>query len=323
MKNGIKEKDKKFVKNKNREKMNSCLFFLIILINIEFSVELSPAYETAYACEKKFIKIHCPDKYFISVVRANFGRFSITICNEHGNVDWSVNCASQQSFSVLSKNCAGFSNCSISASTEIFGDPCPGTLKYLEVHYKCLSSSSSTTAISRPPTTISRPQPQLFFTTTTTTTASTTPAITSTTITTTSVSYLSTTDLKTSTTSSPRTTSSNVPLPVSCPATKSRGLYWNQTNANEISVQPCPGGATGIAKWRCRIEKGKDHTIEFGVWFPETPELTQCRSVWLNSLEIRVGRKENSLISIAGELAQVRFIYLFISISTHNIMLMF
>lgn len=270
------------------------------------SIELSPAYETAYACEKKFLKIKCPDKNFISVVRANFGRFSITICNEHGNVDWSVNCASQQSFSVLSKNCAGLSNCSISASTEIFGDPCPGTLKYLEVHYKCLSSLSSTTTVSRPPTTISRPQPQLFFTTTTATVPTTTTASTTATFTT----YLSTTILQSTPTGNPIASTSIVPITISCPAKRSRGLFWNQTTGNEISVQPCPGGATGIAKWRCRVKRRNGDTFDYGVWFPETPELTQCRSVWLNSLENRVGKKENSLISIAGELAQVgRFFF--------------
>lgn len=281
--------------------MKPCQFFLIIFINLKFSIELSPAYETAYACEKKFLNIKCPDNNFISVVRANFGRFSITICNEHGNVDWSVNCASQQSFSVLSKNCGGHPNCSISASIEIFGDPCPGTLKYLEVHYKCLSSIASTTTVSRPLTTISHLRPQLYFTTTTPTVPTTTTSTTTTTATTT---YLSTTAIKSTSTSSPISPSSIIPITITCPAKKSRGLFWNQTVGNEISVQPCPGGATGIAKWRCRVERKKGET-EYGEWFPETPELTQCRSVWLSSLEIRVGKKENSLISIAGELAQV------------------
>lgn len=280
--------------------MNKCLFFLIIFTNFKVYLQ-TPSYETAYVCEKKYLKINCPENNFISVVRANFGRFSITICNEHGNVDWSVNCASQQSYTVLSKNCDGFTNCSISASTDIFGDPCPGTLKYLEVHYKCLSSISSTTTVSRPPTTIARPQPQLFFTTTIPTTTTTSSTSTSTT------TFVSSTALEsTTTTKGPSTSTSIFPIPVTCPAKQSRGLYWNQTNINEISVQPCPGGATGIAKWKCRLEKKNGKRIDYGIWHPDTPELTQCRSVWLNSLEIRVGKKENSLISIAGELAQVK-----------------
>lgn len=41
------------------------------------------------------------------------------------------------------------------------------------------------------------------------------------------------------------------------------------------------------------------------VWQPSTPDLTQCRSLWLNSLELRVNQRDSSLISIANELSQV------------------
>ena len=34
--------------------------------------------------------------------------------------------------------CTHYQNCSIPASTSMFGDPCPGTHKYLEAHYQCL-----------------------------------------------------------------------------------------------------------------------------------------------------------------------------------------
>lgn len=101
-----------------------------------------------------------------------------------------------------------------------------------------------------------------------------------------------------------------------------------------------PGGATGIAKWRCVFTSinGSDHSpatmmaldseaIANGnaaallngnggghngsnytraMWYPATPDLTQCRSLWLNSLEIRVNQRDSSLISIANDLSQVR-----------------
>ncbi|KAH1022990.1 hypothetical protein HUJ04_012286 [Dendroctonus ponderosae] len=54
-------------------------------------------YETAYACEGKTLKIECKDGELIKLIRANYGRFSITICNDHGNTDWSVNCMSPKS----------------------------------------------------------------------------------------------------------------------------------------------------------------------------------------------------------------------------------
>lgn len=40
-------------------------------------------------------------------------------------------------------------------------------------------------------------------------------------------------------------------------------------------------------------------------WHGETPDLSECRSVWLNSLEARV-REGESLLSISNDLAQVR-----------------
>lgn len=58
-------------------------------------------YETAYACEGKTLKIECKEGELIKLIRANYGRFSITICNDHGNTDWSVNCMSPKSLRVL------------------------------------------------------------------------------------------------------------------------------------------------------------------------------------------------------------------------------
>ncbi|RZF42376.1 hypothetical protein LSTR_LSTR004184, partial [Laodelphax striatellus] len=60
-----------------------------------------PLYDTAYACEGKTLKIECKSGELIHLIRANYGRFSITICNDHGNTDWSVNCMSPKSLRVL------------------------------------------------------------------------------------------------------------------------------------------------------------------------------------------------------------------------------
>ncbi|KAH0546248.1 hypothetical protein KQX54_007512 [Cotesia glomerata] len=63
--------------------------------------ERSNLYDTAYECEGKTLRIECGEGELIHLIRANYGRFSITICNEHGNTDWSVNCMAQKSFRVL------------------------------------------------------------------------------------------------------------------------------------------------------------------------------------------------------------------------------
>ncbi len=33
-------------------------------------------------------------------------------------------------------------SCKLPASANVFGDPCPGTLKYLEAHYQCMPGSN-------------------------------------------------------------------------------------------------------------------------------------------------------------------------------------
>lgn len=62
---------------------------------------LAPKYQTAYACEGKKLTIECEPGDLINLIRANYGRFSITICNDHGNMEWSVNCMFPKSLTVL------------------------------------------------------------------------------------------------------------------------------------------------------------------------------------------------------------------------------
>ncbi len=85
-----------------------------------------------------------------------------------------------------------------------------------------------------------------------------------------------------------------------CQPAVTRGLYWNWTKSGDPVVQPCPGGATGYAKWFCGLaEPGQP-----AAWFPSSPDLSECRSVWLTSLDSRIGEGD-SIISIANDLAQV------------------
>lgn len=58
-------------------------------------------YKTAYKCEGEELSISCSNEETIKVIRANFGRFSIAICNKHGYTDWSVNCMSPKTTRVL------------------------------------------------------------------------------------------------------------------------------------------------------------------------------------------------------------------------------
>lgn len=52
---------------------------------------------TLYACEEKELQIECQLGESIHLIRANYGRFSIQLCNENGQLDWKVNCMSPPS----------------------------------------------------------------------------------------------------------------------------------------------------------------------------------------------------------------------------------
>lgn len=83
-----------------------------------------------------------------------------------------------------------------------------------------------------------------------------------------------------------------------CMSTQMRNLYWNVTRAGDVAVQTCPGGATGLARWRC-VGQG-----DTAVWYRGTPDLSECRSVWLTVLENRV-IEGDVILSISSELSQV------------------
>ncbi|KAH7936419.1 hypothetical protein HPB52_023404 [Rhipicephalus sanguineus] len=63
-----------------------------------------PRYRTAYACEGSQLRISCDEGHLVQLIRANYGRFSISICNEHGTLDWSVDCMSPRSFRVMQQS---------------------------------------------------------------------------------------------------------------------------------------------------------------------------------------------------------------------------
>ena len=73
------------------------------LILIFFSLLLFSGFErkTKYGCEGTTLQISCEEGTVINLVRANYGRFSISICNEEGITDWSVNCMEPRTLRVI------------------------------------------------------------------------------------------------------------------------------------------------------------------------------------------------------------------------------
>lgn len=88
------------------------------------------------------MNIKCNPGSFIDVLRANYGRHSKTTCNPNGYAPvGNINCVSPNSFNIVDVRCSDQEKCSITADNGVFGDPCGGTLKYLDVEYQCISSN--------------------------------------------------------------------------------------------------------------------------------------------------------------------------------------
>ena len=80
---------------------------------MEMNDEPAP-YRMAYACQDEMLTINCTNEELerkeqgsyisLEIIRANFGRFSISICNKKGRADISVNCHSFSSLDVMKKS---------------------------------------------------------------------------------------------------------------------------------------------------------------------------------------------------------------------------
>ncbi|XP_073730926.1 L-rhamnose-binding lectin CSL3-like [Misgurnus anguillicaudatus] len=95
-------------------------------------------------CESDTASLHC-DQGHIKVLSANYGRTNSATCSsgKPANQISNVQCTQSSSLSVLSSQCDGQKDCSISASNSVFGDPCVGTYKYLDVSYICIPSGAT------------------------------------------------------------------------------------------------------------------------------------------------------------------------------------
>ncbi|XP_078667374.1 L-rhamnose-binding lectin CSL3-like [Branchiostoma floridae x Branchiostoma belcheri] len=89
---------------------------------------------TVQACEREApLSLSCSSG-MIHITAALYGRKQTGICSGPA---LTTNCESSTSLSTVKSKCEGHSSCSVQASNSLFGDPCQGTVKYLEVTYKC------------------------------------------------------------------------------------------------------------------------------------------------------------------------------------------
>ena len=81
------------------------------------------------------MELKCDAGQKIAVKKALYGRKKSNVCP--GPKQHNTRCASKKSMSVVKKKCNGKQRCRIPAKNNVFGDPCRGTFKYLEVEYEC------------------------------------------------------------------------------------------------------------------------------------------------------------------------------------------
>ncbi|XP_070563607.1 uncharacterized protein [Ptychodera flava] len=92
---------------------------------------------TTSICENSQAILRCPSPGdTMHIVSANYGRTDDRTC-VRGQLVSETSCISDTSFHIIYDRCEGRTTCVIPANNGVFGDPCPGVRKYLEVKYSC------------------------------------------------------------------------------------------------------------------------------------------------------------------------------------------
>ncbi|XP_054602267.1 L-rhamnose-binding lectin SML-like [Nothobranchius furzeri] len=114
--------------------MTSRLLFLLLLGNM-----FCEAFGTNHfiLCENSTIHPMCDAGWIIYVDSADYGRHDSTTCSFGRPPSELQNTSCSTLADVVAENCTGENSCSITASNDVFGDPCVGTFKYLDVTYEC------------------------------------------------------------------------------------------------------------------------------------------------------------------------------------------
>ncbi|KAL9955724.1 hypothetical protein ACROYT_G037087 [Oculina patagonica] len=87
-------------------------------------------------CEHDKDTISCPEGEVISVKYASYGRHDNHTCPDPRIL--TTNCDAGNSLSIVKAICDNQASCNLFSSNSVFGDPCVGIYKYLEVDYKCI-----------------------------------------------------------------------------------------------------------------------------------------------------------------------------------------
>ena len=82
------------------------------------------------------VTLNCMNGTTLHIHYANYGRLAGPEICDHPSIS-DLNCMAASSMSIVTAACEGLTTCTVSAENSVFGDPCVGTYKYLEIHYSC------------------------------------------------------------------------------------------------------------------------------------------------------------------------------------------
>ncbi|XP_077982022.1 adhesion G protein-coupled receptor L2-like [Glandiceps talaboti] len=221
------------------------------------------------ACEKENMEIVCDEDGVIEILMANYGRLDTQTCpRRRVTTVQDTNCRADSSYEVVADRCNGQSRCRVPVNNGIFqGDPCPGTVKYLEVTYRCDHGQANSSPIKfSTSATINR------------TTLNTTPRTPTMQVTSHGI-YTSPTvqDIEKAPEKSTTKQTTTNRSGLHCQAVRNRDIDWPMTITGEITRVKCPDGLNGTAWWSCEGIPAR--------WTPSTgPNLSQCKSPWVTAM---------------------------------------
>lgn len=91
--------------------------------------------QTACQDRGEIVSPVCAGGFVIKIRQAFYGKINTHTCG--GAMHHSTWCSSNTAQMVAMQRCDGRSSCSLEASSNLFGDPCPGVGKYLTVSWDC------------------------------------------------------------------------------------------------------------------------------------------------------------------------------------------
>lgn len=106
----------------------------------------NPSTHNKIVCQGNSDMINCPALTKIRVLYANYGRTSSDVCLNTSWNTYHTSCGAINSETIVKSWCEGQNQCYLFAVNELFGNPCIGTHKYLQVTYQCLFDPTAVTS---------------------------------------------------------------------------------------------------------------------------------------------------------------------------------